>query len=73
MNKDRAPASFLQEEHSLRVYENRVTRRMFGPRRVVVKGSGGKCIMRSFTICILRQTLLGWSNRGGCDGRNIER
>jgi len=28
----------LREEHRLRVFENRVLRRIFGPRRVVVTG-----------------------------------
>jgi hypothetical protein len=41
----------LREEHRLRVFENRVLRRIFGP-----KGeSGENCIIRSFVICTLRQ------------------
>jgi hypothetical protein len=42
MNKDRTSAPFLLEEHRLRVYENRVTRRIFGPKRLVVKGEWRK-------------------------------
>jgi hypothetical protein len=32
----------LREEHRLRVFENRVLRRIFGPKRVEVTGEGGK-------------------------------
>jgi hypothetical protein len=35
----------LKEEHRLRVFENRVLRRIFGPKRDEVKG------MRSFITC----------------------
>jgi hypothetical protein len=45
----------LREEHRLRVFENRVLRRIFGPKRDEVTGNGENCIMRSFVICILRQ------------------
>jgi hypothetical protein len=43
----------LREEHRLRVFENRVLRRIFGPRRDEVTGEN--CITRSFVICTLRQ------------------
>jgi hypothetical protein len=43
----------LREEHRLRVFENRVLRRIFGPRRDEVTGEN--CITRSFMICTLRQ------------------
>jgi hypothetical protein len=42
----------LREEHRLRVFENKVLRRIFGPKRHEVTGN---CIMRSFVICTLRQ------------------
>jgi hypothetical protein len=45
----------LREEHRLRLFENRVLRRIFGPKRDEVQASGENCIMRSFTICTLRQ------------------
>jgi hypothetical protein len=45
----------LREEHGLRVFENRVLRRIFGPRRNVAREGEERCIMRSFVICILRQ------------------
>jgi len=40
----------LKEERRLRVFENRVLRRIFGPKRVEVTGSGENYIMRSFMI-----------------------
>jgi hypothetical protein len=39
----------LREEHRLRMFENRVLRRIFG------RESGEYCITRSFVICTLRQ------------------
>jgi len=44
----------LREELRLRVFENRVLRRIFGPERDEV-GSGKNYIMGSFMICIARQ------------------
>jgi hypothetical protein len=37
----------LREERKLRVFENVVLRRIFGPRRDEVTGNGGDCITRS--------------------------
>jgi hypothetical protein len=37
----------LREEHRLRVFENRVLRRIFG------QEVGENCVMRSFITCIL--------------------
>jgi hypothetical protein len=37
----------LREEHRLRVFENKVLRRIFGPKGDEVTGN---CIMRSFVI-----------------------
>ena len=37
----------LREERKLRVFENMVLRRIFGPRRDEVTGDGGDCITRS--------------------------
>jgi hypothetical protein len=45
----------LREEHRLRVFENRVLRRIFGPKGDEVTGEWRNCIMRSFMICTLRQ------------------
>jgi hypothetical protein len=44
----------LREEHRLRVFENRVLRRIFGPKRDEVPGEN--FIMRSFITCTPRQT-----------------
>jgi hypothetical protein len=41
----------LREEHRLRVFENRVLRRIFGPKRDEVTGEGENCIMRNFITC----------------------
>jgi hypothetical protein len=45
----------LREEHRLRVFENRVLRRIFGLKRDEVMGNGENYITRSFMICTLRQ------------------
>ena len=37
----------LRKERKLRVFENMVLRRIFGPRRDEVMGDGGDCITRS--------------------------
>jgi hypothetical protein len=37
----------LKEERRLRVFENRVLRRIFGPKREEVTGNGENYIMRS--------------------------
>jgi hypothetical protein len=41
----------LREERRLRAFENRVLRRIFGPKRDEVTGKGENYIMRSFMIC----------------------
>jgi hypothetical protein len=51
-------------EHRLRVFENRVLRKIFGPKRdKVTNRHGGECLMRSFMvyysspdiICVMNQ------------------
>jgi hypothetical protein len=37
----------LREERRLRVFENRVLRKLFGPKRDEVTGNGESCITRS--------------------------
>ena len=49
----------LREERRLRVFENRVLRRIFGPKRDEVTGNGENYIMRSLVICIPRPVLFG--------------
>jgi hypothetical protein len=46
---------FLREEPRLRVTENRVLRRIFGPKRDEVTGVGENCITRNFISYTLRQ------------------
>jgi len=41
----------LREERRLRVFENRVLRGIFGPKRDEGTGDGENCIMRSLMIC----------------------
>jgi hypothetical protein len=54
----------LMEDHRLRVFENRVLRRIFGPTRDEVTGNGESCSVGSFIICTHHQILLGRSNQG---------
>jgi hypothetical protein len=54
----------LREEHRLRVFENRVLRRIFHSERDEVTGNGGSCTMSSFIFCthlldIIRQISQG--------------
>jgi hypothetical protein len=50
----------LREERRLKVFENRVLRRVFGPKRDVVTGNGENYIMRSLMICTPYPILCGW-------------
>jgi len=43
----------------LRVFENMVLRRIFGPRRDEVRENGGVCITRSKKICTPHAILCG--------------
>ena len=52
----------LKEERRLRVFENRVLRRIFGPKRDEVTGSGENSIMRSLMICTPHPILCGFEN-----------
>jgi hypothetical protein len=45
----------LREEHGLRVFENRVPRRIFLPKRDEVLEDGENCVTKSLVICSLRQ------------------
>jgi hypothetical protein len=53
----------LMEEHRLRVFENRLMRRIFRPKRDEVTGEWS-CTMRSFIICTYPQISLGRSSQG---------
>ena len=50
----------LREERRLRVFENRVLRRVFWPKTDEVAGNGENYIMRSLVICIPYPILCGW-------------
>jgi hypothetical protein len=48
---------YLREEHRLRVFENRVLRKIFGPKRKT--DNGENYIMMNFMACMLHLILLG--------------
>ena len=50
----------LREERRLRVFENRVLRRVFGPKRDEVTGNGENYIMRSLVIRTPYRILCRW-------------
>jgi hypothetical protein len=52
----------LRAEQRLRVFENTLLRRIFGPKRDEVTGSGKGYIMRGLMICTLHQILFRGSN-----------
>jgi hypothetical protein len=45
----------LRKEHRLEVFENRVLRRVFGPKRDEMTGEWRNVHTKSFMICTLRQ------------------
>ena len=49
----------LRDERRLRVFENRVLRRLFGPKRDEVTGNGENYIMRNLMFCTPHPILLG--------------
>jgi hypothetical protein len=54
---DMKPGHSMRKEHRLRVFENRVLRRIFGPKRDEVTGKN--YIMRSLMICTSHTILFG--------------
>ena len=50
----------LREERRLRMFENRVLRRVFGPKRDEVTGNVENYITRSLVICTPYSILCGW-------------
>jgi hypothetical protein len=48
----------VRKEHKLRVFENRVLRRIFGPKQDGVTEGEESCITRSYIICTLHQVKL---------------
>jgi hypothetical protein len=61
----------LREEHRLRVFENRVLRRIFGPKRDEGTGNGGNYTMRNFIICTHPNISSDRSNQGECGWRGM--
>jgi len=54
------------------VYENRVLRKVYGPKRDDVTREVDKnYIMRTLMICIAHPILFGGSNREKCNGRGM--
>jgi hypothetical protein len=49
----------LKKERRLRVFENRVLRRIFGPKREKVRCTVENCIVRSFMIDTHHQIFFG--------------
>jgi hypothetical protein len=49
----------LREEHKLRVFQNKVLRKIFGPKRDEVTGNWRNYIMRSLMICTVHPVLFG--------------
>jgi hypothetical protein len=49
----------LRKEHRLRLFENRVLKRISGPKGRKCQKAGEDCIMRSFTTCIPQKILPG--------------
>ena len=50
----------LREERRLRVFENRVLRRVFGPKTDEVTGNGENYIVRNLVICTPYPIFCGW-------------
>jgi hypothetical protein len=49
----------LKEAHRLKVFQNLLLRRIFGPKNGSDGSSGENCILRSFIICTLHKIMLG--------------
>jgi len=49
----------LREEHGLRVFENRVLRGIFGPKRDEVTGERRKLHNEELMICTAHQIIIG--------------
>jgi hypothetical protein len=54
----------LTEEHRLRIFENKVLRRIFGPKRDEVTGEWNKLHNEELYILYSSQILLSRSNQG---------
>jgi hypothetical protein len=61
----------LREEHRIRVFEGRVLRKTFKPKREEVTGNGEHYITSSLMICTPYQILFGELNKEELDGRGV--
>jgi hypothetical protein len=59
----------LKEERTFGVFENRMLRRIFGPKGMKWHDAGDNCTMRSSIICTVLHRLLEWSNQEEWDSR----
>jgi hypothetical protein len=59
----------LREEHSLRIFDNVVMRRIFGPEKGKQEARETEYgnLMRNFVTCVLHQISLGLSDQRGRD------
>jgi hypothetical protein len=62
----------LREEHRPGLFENRVLKKIFGPKRSDVTGSRENYTKRSFMIFIPREILCGQSDQYDREGRGVE-
>jgi hypothetical protein len=53
----------VREECRLRVFENKVLRRIFGPTKNEATGEWGRVHNEEFMLCAPQQILFGWSNQ----------
>ena len=61
----------LREERRLRVFENRVLRKIFGPNRVEVTGERGKLRNEELNDMYSSPNIFGWSYRKEWDGQGM--
>jgi hypothetical protein len=52
-------AAYIEGGTYLRVFENRVLRKVFGPKTDEVTGNGDNYVMRSLMICTAHPVLFG--------------
>ena len=61
----------MMYDERLRVCENRVLKKIFGPKTDEQLGSGGRFITSSFMICTPHKLTLVWSNKEELNGRVV--